>query len=49
MVKVENLTIRNLQTGKNREVIKITYQEKGKPLHATEIEYKTIGNKIMIL
>lgn len=49
MVIVENKLIKNLRAGKEREVITIRIVKDNQPILLTEIEYKTIGNKITML
>lgn len=49
MVIVENKIIKNLRTNTSREVIIIGITKDNQPIKVTEIEYKTIGNKIMML
>lgn len=49
MVIVENKVIKNLRTGKEREVITIGIVKDNQPILLTEIEYKTTGNKITML
>lgn len=49
MVIVENKIIKNLRTNTSREVIIIGIIQDNQPKQITEIEYKTIGNKIIML